>query len=253
MQCSRSTSRKRIAAPNRAGVARRLLRLSPAAYAFGLVAPAAAVGQLAGTVAIDSDYRLRGDSLTGERPAVSAEVSYDDPSGFYLGSSAVVELGHGGRFLGVIADGGYAKRLNDHVSLDVGVLRTQLRSAARYAPAYEYTEVYAGAYIGAVAARVYYSPDYRNSALSTLYGELEAGFEPAPNWRVSGHGGVLTYLGSNYPYGNGDTLLDWRVSVSRQLGRFEIHSALSGNGPGRHSGDGGDYGTALTVGAAFNF
>jgi uncharacterized protein (TIGR02001 family) len=234
-------------------IAKRLLRLSPAAYALGLVAPTAAVGQLAGTIAIDSDYRLRGQSVSGVRPAASAEVSYDDPSGLYLGASAVVELGHGVRFLGVVADAGYAKRLNEHVTLDAGLLRTQLRPAVRYAPAYEYTEVYAGAYVGPVAARVYYSPDYRSSAMATLYGEIEAGFEPARNWRVSGHVGVLTCLSSNYPYRNGESVLDWRLSVSRQFGRFEVHSALSGRGNGGDSGGAGLYGTAMIVGAAYNF
>jgi uncharacterized protein (TIGR02001 family) len=237
----------------RTTIAKRLLRLSPAAYALGLVAPAAAVGQLAGTIAIDSDYRLRGQSVSGVRPAASVEASYDDRSGLYLGGSAVVELGHGLRFLGVVADAGYAKRLNEHVTVDAGVLRTQLRPAERYAPAYEYTEVYAGAYVGPVAARVYYSPDYRNSAMSTLYGEIEAGFEPARNWHVSGHVGVLTYLSSNYPYRNGESVVDWRVMVSRQFGRFEVHSALSGRGHGRDSRGAGEYGTALIVGAAYNF
>ena len=220
---------------------------------LGLLAAATAAAQLAGSVGIDSDYRLRGYSLSNDRPTATAQVTYDDPSGAYAGASALAELGYGGRFLGLIANAGYAKRLNERVTLDAGLLRSQIRSAVPYTPGYKYTEVYAGAYVGPVAARVYYSPDYRTPGLSTIYGEMEAGFEPAPNWRLNGHVGILTYLNTKGFHRGGATHQDWRVGVSRQFGSFEIHSALSGGHPYEYQGARVHKKVAATVGANFNF
>jgi uncharacterized protein (TIGR02001 family) len=219
--------------------------------AFLLAEPAAA--QLAASVSIDSDYRLRGYSLSDDHPVASAQATYDDRSGLYFSLSALNELGHGSRFLGVIGNAGYARRLNEHVTIDAGVLRTQIRSGLRYAPGYKYTEVYAGAYVGPFVGRVYYSPDYRTAGRSTLYGELEAGFEPAPKWRLSAHVGILTYLNSKGFYQSGDTHRDWRIGLSRQFGRLEIHSALSGGKPYEYFGFQVHKKVAATAGASFSF
>lgn len=213
--------------------------------------PAAA--QLGGSVGIDSDYRIRGYSLTDDQAALSAQLTYDHHSGFYGDLSALAELGPDTRFLGVIANGGYARRLSPQVTVDAGVLRSQIRSAKRGYPGFEYTEVYAGAFVGPVSARVHYSPDYRSYRQSTLYGELDAGFEPASNWRVSGHVGVLVYLNSASIYEAGSSHQDWRVSVSRQFGNLELHTALSGGGPSRYYGFKVHKKTALTAGASVSF
>ena len=214
--------------------------------------PAAA--QLGGNIAVDSDYRLRGYSLTDDQPAASAQLTYDHPSGFYIDLSALAELSQGdARFLGIIANAGYAKRVSPHLTIDAGVLRSQIRSAGRYSHPYEYTEIYAGAFVGAVTGRIYYSPDYRYYRQSTLYGELEAGFEPKTHWRVSGHLGMLVYLNSASIYGAGSAHKDWRVSITRQFGNFEFHTALSGGGPTHYEGLWVHKRTALTAGASVSF
>lgn len=206
-------------------------------------------------MSVESDYRLRGYSLTHGDPAVTGQLTYDHPSGLYLNLAGVTRLRSGGpQFMGVIGNVGYARRLNAHVTLDAGVLRSQIRATSYYARPYHYTEFYAGAAVGPVVGRVYYSPDYRRPGVSTLYGELETGFEPAPNWRVSGHVGLLAYL-DDQPYrqsGAGDP--DWRIRVSRQFGRFEIHSALSGGGPGeQYYAHRVHAKPALTAGASVSF
>jgi len=237
----------------RAASASSFLRHALLAALFGLVAAEPAAAQFAASVAVDSDYRLRGYSLSNDHPTASAQVTYDDRSGLYLSLSALNELGHGSRFLGVIANAGYAKRLNEHVTIDAGLLRSQIRSSVQYSPGFKYTEVYAGAYIGPVVGRLYYSPDYRTGGRSTLYGELEAGFEPARNWRLSAHVGLLTYLNSRGIYRGGDTHRDWRIGVSRQFGNIEIHSALSGGKPYEYSGFRVHKKVAATAGASFSF
>ena len=216
-----------------------------------LEAPAAA--QLAASVAIDSDYRLRGYSLTDDQPAASAIVTYDDRSGLYFSLSALQKLGHDPLFLGVIANAGYARRINDHLTLDAGALRSQIRSGARYHYGYKYTELYAGAYVGPVMGRIYYSPDYRTQGQSTLYGELESGIEPARNWRLSGHVGMLIYLTSSSFYREGDTHMDWRIGIAREFGNLEIHSALSGGNPSKYYGFRVHKKVAATVGASLSF
>ena len=213
--------------------------------------PAAA--QVGGSIAVDSDYRLRGYSLTADHPAVSAQLTYDHSSGLYADLSALAELSNDPRFLGVIANAGYARRLSPKVTVDAGVLRSQIRSANARHPGFRYTEVYAGAFVGPVSARLHYSPDYRSYGQSTLYGELDAGFEPRPSWRLSGHVGMLMYLNSASIYEAGSTHQDWRVSVSRQFGNFEIHTALSGGGPSRYYGFRVHKKTALTAGASVSF
>ncbi len=219
-------------------------------FAISFTSPANA--QLAATAGIDSDYRFRGYSLSDDHPVASAQLSYDDPDGFYASMSGLTDLGNGSRFLGVIADAGYARRINQHLTLDGGIIRSQIRSAYPGGIDFKYTEIYAGAYVGPVSARLYYSPDYRTSGQSTLYGELEAGFEPLPKWRLSGHVGMLRYLSTTDYWKAGQTHADWRISVGRQLGKFELHSAVTGGGPiyyghQRHNRP------VVTVGGSFNF
>lgn len=217
------------------------------------LASSPALAQVAASVGVDSDYRLRGYSLTNDHPALTGQVSYDDPSGLYLSASGLGDLGDSGRFLGVIADVGYAKRVGQHVTVDAGVLRSQIGSAYAGGLGYKYTELYVGAYAGPIAGRLYYSPDYRTSGQSTLYGELEAGFEPAKNWRLSGHVGLLTYLNSSRYWESGETHRDWRISLARQFGGFEIHSALSGGGRRTYYGGRLHKQAAFTIGGSASF
>jgi hypothetical protein len=154
--------------------------------------------------------------------------------------------------LGGVANVGYARRLNRRVTLDVGILRSQVRSSHPPSRGFEYTEFYAGALVGPVTGRIYYSPDYRGYK-STLYGELEAGFEPVARWRLSGHVGLLTYLNTTPFYRAGDTHYDWQLSVGRQLGPAEIHAALSGGGPRTYYGYGLHKKAVFAVGASFGF
>jgi uncharacterized protein (TIGR02001 family) len=229
---------------------RRLVKCG-AALAFFLASPAAA--QVAATVGVDSDYRLRGYSLTNDHPAISGSVSYDHSSGFYFSLAGLADLRAEPRFLGIIGNVGYARKVGTVVTIDGGVLRYQIRSAESDKPGFEYTEFYGGASVGLVTGRVYYSPHYRTDALPTLYGEVEAGFEPADKWRLSGHVGVLTYLKSSYYYRSGETHRDWRVTLSRRLGRFELHSAISAGGPSSYQGYRLHKKVALTAGASVSF
>lgn len=215
-----------------------------------------ACGQVSGSVDVESDYRLRGYSLSAGQPVATAQIGYDDVSGVYLNLSATGEIGRDDPlFLGVQGNIGYARRLNHMLSIDGGIARNQYRSPDRASPAHNYTEVYLGLASGPFSARVYYSPDYDQADLSALYAEVEATFRPARNWRVNGHLGTHVYLATpaQYPAGRAPRY-DWRLGVARELGSFDLHAALSGRGPGKDYYSGSFHGkVALTAGAAWNF
>jgi uncharacterized protein (TIGR02001 family) len=219
--------------------------------AGSLAEPASA--QFAARVGIDSDYRLRGYSLTDDHPAISGQFSYDHSSGLYASVLGLAEVGARNRFLGAVGSVGYARRVSSTVSLDAGVLRSQIRGASYGARGFDYTEFYAGTYVGPVSGRISYSPDYRRPGQSTVYGEVEAGFEPATDWRVSGHAGLLVYLETAGFYQSGETHRDWRLSLARQFRAAEVHASLSGGGPSTYYGYRLHKKTAFTVGTSVAF
>jgi len=232
-----------------------LAALAAAPILSGILAiPAAA--QVSGSIDIESDYRLRGYSLSAGRPVATAQIGYDDESGVYLNLSATGEIGRDDPlFLGVQGNIGYVRRLNQKLSIDAGVTRSQYRASDRKSRAHDYTEIYLGLATGPFSARVYYSPDYYQSGVSTLYGEAEATIRPAEHWRLTGHLGSLVYLATPARYIPGrEARYDWRAGVSRELGNFDLHAALSGGARGKEYYSGELHSKlALTAGASWSF
>ena len=247
--------RARSTAGSRDGVsARRLGALAALSIFYFAATPAFA--QVSGSVDIESDYRLRGYSLSAGQPVATAQIGYDDDSGVYLNLSATGEIGRDDPlFLGVQGNIGYVRRLNQKLSIDGGVARSQYRSPDRYSRSHNYTEFYLGLASDPFSARLYYSPDYSRPGVSTLYGEVEATFRPAKHLRLNGHLGSLIYLSVPAQYLPGRTTrYDWRVGVSRELGSFDLHAALSGGGPGKEFYSGELHSKiALTAGASWSF
>lgn len=199
------------------------------------------------SVTAESDYRFRGASLTAERPVAGALISYDDPSGLYLNASTTgVYRRDGPDLFNVFGNVGYARRLSSSVSIDGGLVHSRYRWPTGLKG--HRNEAYVGLHVKDFAARISYSPHYFQDDVSMLYAEGEAGFRPAPNWRLTAHVGALAFI--DQPSGpNSQVRYDWRVGVSRQWGSFEVHSALSGGGPDR-----GMHGaTAFTAGASVSF
>lgn len=195
--------------------------------------PAAA--QVAIEAAVQTDYRVRGYSISDEEPAASLSVSYDSPSGAYVGGALIGTIYDGEpSVLGIQGNVGYAARIAPGLSLDAGVSKTQYFKAYGTPWDYDYTEVYLGLALPVASARLSYSPDYYGSGIDTLYAELDGGFEPAPDWLLSAHVGVLSHLGAPPPY-LPDQVLDWRVGATRQLGRWGLHLDVSGRRQGRAS------------------
>jgi uncharacterized protein (TIGR02001 family) len=200
--------------------------LASGVVAAGFAWPASA--QVAFEAALQTDYRVRGYSISDEQPSASLSISYDDPSGAYVGGALIGSVHEGEpALLGIQASTGYAVRLGRGLSMDAGVSKTQYFMGYGTTRNYDYTEVYVGIALPSVAARLSYSPDYYRNDMDTLYAELDAATEPAPNWFLSAHAGLLTYLAEPPAYRPKRTG-DWRVGVSRQLGPWGLHLDLSG-------------------------
>jgi uncharacterized protein (TIGR02001 family) len=178
--------------------------------------------------ALQTDYRVRGYSISDEEPSASLSLSYDDRSGAYVGGSVIGSIYHGEpAVLGVQASAGYATRIAPTLSLDVGVSKTQYFNAYGTRWNYGYTEVYAGLALPPLSARLSYSPDYYRNDMDTLYAEVAGGFEPAPDWLLSAHAGLLSHLGDPPAY-LPDQVVDWRIGGSRQFGPWGVHLDVSG-------------------------
>lgn len=212
-----------------------------------------ALAQVSAGVSIQNDYRLRGYSVGSEHPVGVLDLAYDHGSGVYANGSVI-----GGRrdgdlaVVGLIGNVGYARRLNERLTLDVGIVR--VGRLQHYGPVAtgRYTEGYVGLSAGAVSARVSYSPDYLRDRVKTLYGEVNAGVDTVAKLRLDGHLGYLNCLDSPYGWRCADRF-DWRVGVSRQFDRLDLHASLSG---AEATGDRrlrvGDN-PALVVGASWTF
>ena len=198
--------------------------------AVAVAAPASA--QVAIEGALLSDYRVRGYSMSDRHPAASLSLSYDDPSGLYIGGSAVGSYHDGDpEVAGVLANAGYALRLGPEVSLDAGVSRAEYYYAYR-GRHLGYTEFHLGVAARRVSARVHYSPDYYRSGTSTLYAEVDGGIEPATDWLLSAHAGVFTCLSARPTFLPRERY-DWRLGAARRFGATAMRLDLSGRVHGR--------------------
>jgi uncharacterized protein (TIGR02001 family) len=241
-----------------ASARRRLRRLAriPAGWAaaFGLIA-GAAQAQESFSLTVQSDYLLRGVSLSDGRPTLTLDVSYDDKSGAYgaLSATAVDTRNAGAQFLGFVADIGYAKRLTNGVTWDVGLSDSQISTFIDNRYTANYAEVYAGLSRGGLAAHLYVSPDYLGESVRTLYLDLAGSVQPADRWRLFAHAGLLTVVGGDSGELGRRDHLDFRTGVARRFGRFEARITGSWAQPAPIYPEGVPHGNGTLVAGASVF
>jgi uncharacterized protein (TIGR02001 family) len=189
-----------------------------------LATPARAQIALSATFA--SDYRIRGFSLSDDKPTLSLEFAYDHASGAYAGATAIVtETRHSGiGFLGYVANAGYVARLTGRTSWDVGVVGTTVNTNTYRNYQVSYGEVYSGLTHDHLTAYLYYSPNYLNSGVSTLYADLSTSFRPAPRWRLFAHAGALTPIGGAHADSMHEQF-DLKAGAAYDLGGAEVQLA----------------------------
>jgi uncharacterized protein (TIGR02001 family) len=219
-----------------------------------IVSPAAA--QLAATVAVQSDFRLRGLSMNGGGPVLSGILSYDHPSGLFAEASATGgdTRRFGGQFLGHSARVGYSGRLTPSLAVDLGAAHTRLIWRVDRAFSGSYPEVFVGLSTEAASVRVSYSPSYLKAGDAALYVEANGGFRLAGPVRISGHAGWLTPLSS--PRGNflPAPRHDVSFSVVAALRQVDLQiSAIHSGADAAYLQPRGQSANALVVGAALHF
>lgn len=189
----------------------------------------AAQSQESFSLTAQSDYLLRGVSLSDGRPTLSLDFNYDDKSGVYGGVSAtaVDTRRAGAEILGFVADVGYAKRLANGVTWDVGLSDSQISTFVDGRYVANYPEVYAGLARGGLAAHLYFSPDYLGESARTFYLDLSGTIRPADRWRLFAHAGLLAVASGDAEALGGRSHVDFRAGVAREFGRFEARLTAS--------------------------
>lgn len=201
-----------------------------AALAGGLLVAAASLAvparaQIAGSLTLHSDDRLRGVSISDRRPTLTLSLADDLPNGVYLGASATGEDAGGGeglRALGHAEYLGYAMRRSNGLTWDVGVDNEDIRIYAGRRVRLRYTEGYVGVSNGSLSGRISYSPNYQRSGINVAYAEVNGVMRPADNWRLAGHVGAFVPVSGTSGTPIRRNRYDIRLDVFRRFGPVEL-------------------------------
>lgn len=223
---------------------RGLVAVSLAAAGLSLTTPAMAQSDdkvasdftVSANVALTTDYRFRGVSLSGGDPALQGGFDVAHDSGFYIGtwaSSIDGGAAYGDLELDIYA--GWSGNLSDAVSVDVGVLY-YIYPTEDLGLDTDYIEPYAsvGVNFGPAEATfgVAYAPEQDSlGGDDNLYLYTDVGFGlPGTPLTVTGHLGYTD--GSLAPPllagTTDDTGLDWSLGASVAQGNFEVGVAYIG-------------------------
>ncbi len=189
------------------------------AVAVLLLAAAPAYAQLSGQIALTTDYRFRGVSLS-DGPAIQGSLSYDHSSGLFAGVFAAnVDLRQEG--VGVQAYGGYARRWGDARAWDVGVVGYSYPSGPR-GRRYDFVELFAGATLERLGLRVYVSNDFYGSGDPSVDGEGSIAV-PLTTWLTLGaHLGLQGVWPQDGSGSSPQTRLDARIGVTAEVAGFAV-------------------------------
>jgi uncharacterized protein (TIGR02001 family) len=151
-----------------------------------------AIAQTGGSVALLSDYRYRGISLSDEQPTFRGGVAHDGASGWFVGGSIVgVSLRPHGRQLQLIGYLGLTGKLLEHLGWEAGANVVHFGADSQF----DYHEWFTGANGERWNVRVHYSPSYFGSGARTAYGELNVGLPLSRVMRTTAHLGGLKRVG----------------------------------------------------------
>ena len=184
-------------------------------------------------IELKSDDRFRGRSLSDGRPVVEADISIDSNLGIYAGGSVTATL-TGERMAGLQrADAylGYATRLDDELTFDVGV--AGYAYTRRYSGNRDdrYAEVYAGITAGKFATYVHFTPNYFDRNVSVLYADLNFAQPLGPDWTLKAHVGLLTQTSGRPQLARKKNRYDTRLALSRPILGLEAEVAWTFAGP----------------------
>ena len=200
------------------------------------------------TVTIDSDYRVRGVSLSGGDPALRIGIAHDAPAGWYAGASAQSVRIDSAR-LQLLGYAGIVGRAAQGLHWEAGASATHFEHASSY----DYVEAFGGIIGQRWNARLHVSPDYYGRGRGSAYAELNGGFplerDGVPSLRLFGHVGVLRALGGDA----GRARFDMRFGASLAFDAFDAQLSWVGTRHGNAFTTAGTRRDALVLSATFFF
>lgn len=202
-----------------------------AAAILGLALPAKA--QVAVSASLQSDFRVRGVSVSDRRPAAGLTLARDFAGGAYAGGSVLVQQGAEQDVVGLghMEYLGYAARGANGLTWDIGLDNQDFRIQTAQPARLRYSEVYAGVSKNDLSARLYYSPNYQRPGLSVLYLDLGGTMRPSDDWRLSGRLGAFLPLAGNAGTPIKRNRYDARIDLVRIFRSVELDLGLTGATP----------------------
>lgn len=211
-------------------------------FSIGLVifASSPAHAEISGQLELKSDDRYRGRSLTRGQPVIDADISVDTTSGIYAGGSATLILdGDNGIGLqGVESYIGYAKKVDNDVTIDLGFANYVFTRRYSGAEKLVYAEIYAGVNSGNFSAYLHYTPNYFDMSVPVVYADLTLTQPLGSDFLLKAHAGLLTQTSGPPRRGGKDTRYDTRLAFSRPILGLEAEVAWTFGGPNDRYFDG---------------
>jgi uncharacterized protein (TIGR02001 family) len=231
----------------------RCLHLALVLLLAGIASPCAA--QFGASITALTDDRFRGRSLSNGDPVARLDLSYDDRSGIYVAGAMTLAATSGAvRLLSGQGNLGYSLPIGPGAALDLGAIHSEYSEYYSGGVRSHYTDFYAGLVTEKVSVHLHYSPQYFQPGYASLYADVNATVRLDPKWRLIAHGGITWYVDKPLSDPRDPTQLDWKLSIVRQTGPFDLQLALSGCGPDAdYYGEARHNCTALVFGATYIF
>jgi uncharacterized protein (TIGR02001 family) len=198
-----------------------------------LLAASPALAEISAEIELKSDDRFRGRSLSHGDPVIEADVSIDSDLGIYAGGSVTVTL-TGERLAGLQGTNGYigyATRIEDDLTVDVGVAGYAYTRRYSGNQADRYAEVYAGVTAGKFATYLHFTPNYLGRNVPVLYADFNLAQPLGSDWTLKAHAGLLTQASGRSRLAGRKTRYDTRLALSRPLLGLEAEVAWTFAGP----------------------
>jgi uncharacterized protein (TIGR02001 family) len=194
-----------------------------------LSVPGTVAAQVSGDVALLSDYRFRGESLTEGRPALQAGVNYDHSSGLFVGglvSNVRIDPDVVGLSAQVYA--GYTRPIGERAAWDIGVVAYVFPHPSM-GPSYDYVEAFVGASFDTLSSRLYYTNSYFGGG-QAVYLELNGSRAINDRITLTAHVGYLGLSQPREPTSSGqrDSLVDFLAGISFDVSGFALGLSIVG-------------------------
>ncbi|HEX8407010.1 MAG TPA: TorF family putative porin [Duganella sp.] len=184
--------------------------------------PARAQADISGSVALQSEYRYRGQNPGKGGAVPQVTINVDGVSGWYLGAFAsAMTIGdlEGYKLQGYA---GYAQRMRSGGSWEAGCSRITYTQAHNT----DFSECYAGMSFERGSTRIYYSPKYLGFPARTVYAEVSAFYPVHPRFNLIAHAGVLYNLSGGYWAGiPTSSRIDARLGIGVPFGNWTVQIA----------------------------